>query len=241
MANSSGSFRGFRSVNFPIRWRALLLWSLLASVAAAANPPDYLHAALANFKPEVPRNWAYNLTTEREGQQTTERFDPSKAPAEQWTLLRTAGHSPTAEEREKYFKYKASQTPGAIQATFQRSDIEPGTVKLVHEDTDQADFACSFREQSANSDKMLGHLRLLFTVNKRLSYVEKFSLVLNAPYSPVFSVKMRELLVTMDFSPPEGTRPNLPLRSSSHFAGRIFFISMEENIAYRYSDYAPVP
>jgi hypothetical protein len=241
MANSSGSFRDFRSVNFPVRWCVLFLWLCFGGTAAAANPPDYLHTALAKFIPEVPRNWAYNLTTERAGQQTTERFDPSKAPAEQWTLLRTAGHLPTSEEREKYFKYKASQTPGPMQATFQRSDIEPGTIKLLHEGPDQADFACSFRQQSTNADKMLGHLGLLFTVNKHLSYVEKFSLVLNAPYSPVFSVKMRELLVTMDFTPPEGTRPNLPLRSSSHFAGRIFFISTEENITYQYSDYEHVP
>lgn len=241
MANSNGSFPGFPSVNFPRRWCALVLSTLLAGAAAAASQPDYLHTALANFIPEVPPKWAYTLRTEREGQRTTERFDPSKLPAEQWALLRTEGHAPSSQELEKYFKYKASQTPGAMQATFQKNDIEPGTIKLQREDADRADFVCGFREQSTNADKMLGHLRLLLTVNKHLSYVEKFSLVLDAPYSPVFSVKMRELLVKMNFSPPDTSHPSLPQLSSSHFAGRIFLISVEENITYRYSDFVRTP
>ena len=239
MANSSGSFRG--STHSP-RWlHDLLLCSLFSAASASAGEPDYLRAALSKFSPQVPAKWAYSLTTERDGQQTTERFDPSKPPTAQWSLLRTEGRTPTADDLEKYFKYKASQAPGATQATFQKGDIEPGSVKLVHEDLDRAEFTCSFREQSTNADKMLGHLRLLLTVNKHEPYVEKYSLVLDSPYSPVLTVKMRELLVKMDFSPPDGLKPGLPLKSSSHFAGRIFLIPVEENLNYTYFDFAPAP
>ncbi len=217
-----------------------MLWPLLATVTAAAMP-DYLRQALGKFSAEVPPGWAYSLTTERDGRQITERYDPSKPPAEQWILLLNAGRPPTQDELDKYAKYKASQAPGAVQATFQKGDIEPGSVELVHEDAERAEFTCSFREVSANADKMLGHLSLRLTVGKRQPHVEKFTLELRKPYSPVLGVQMRELVVTMDFAPPGDDRPSLPDRSSSHFVGRIFFVPVEENLRFSYSDFARVP
>jgi hypothetical protein len=221
---------------------AQLAWLVLAILSGAstfAASPDYLRTALANFSPEIAPKWAYTLTTERDGKQLVERFNPSKPPTEQWTLLRTEGHVPTTEDTEKYFRYKASQAPGAIQATFHKNDIEPGTVKLTREDTVRAEYTCAFREQSANADKMLAHLQLQLSINKQSAYVESYRLVLNMPYSPVLTVKMNELVATMDFSAPENGRPNLPSRSSSHFKGRIFFVPFEENIRFEYSDFAP--
>lgn len=241
MAHLSGACRSFISTKLRLRLRISLLWTFLLAGAAFAGEPDFLHAALNKFIPEVPKNWAYTLTTEGKDRKTTERFDPSRPSTEQWTLLSLDGHSPTAGDLEKYFKYKASQTPGAMQATFHKSDIEPGTVKLIREDADHAEFVCGFREQSAQGDRMLGHLHLLLTVNKREQYVEKFSLNLNAPYSPILTVKMNELLVAMNFTPPKDLLPSLPSQSSSHFAGRIFFIPVEENLNYTYFDFTPSP
>lgn len=218
--------------------------SVVLSVAFTTVPvfgarPNYVHIALENFNPEVSPAWAYTLTTEREGKQLVERFNPAKSPTEQWSLLRTEGHAPSSEETEKYFKYKASQAPGAMQATFHKNDIEPGTIQLIHEDSTHAEYACAFREQSANGDKMLGHLQLLLSINKQSAYVESYRLTLQSPYSPVLSVKMNELVVTMNFSAPEKAQPSLPARSSSHFKGRIFLVPFEENISYQYSDFAP--
>jgi hypothetical protein len=205
----------------------------------AAMPP-YLHDALANFIPEVPPHWAFSLTTVQEGRRTSEHFDPSKSPTGQWSLLETEGRKATPQDTEKYFRYKASRVPGPIKATFHKNDIEPGTLQLVRENADHAVYHCTFREVSSNGDKMLGHLSLLLTINKHLGYVERYRMALDAPYSPVFSVKMNELVVTMDFSPPRAARPSLPTRSSSHFAGRIFLIPTGENITYRYFDYMHV-
>lgn len=219
--------------------RLAFFFAGLSALSAFAASPLYLQTALANFSPEVPPKWAYTLTTESKGKQLVERFDPAKAPTEQWTLLRTEGHAATAEDTEKYFKYKASQAPGAMQASFHKNDIEPGTLKLLHEDAVHAEYACSFREQSANADKMLSHLQLVLSINKSSASVVGFRLVLNAPYSPVLTVKMNELVVTTDFAPPENGRPSLPRRGSSHFKGRIFLVPFEENIEYQYSDFAP--
>lgn len=223
----------------PVRLLTAFLPAMLAAVSAFAAAPDYLHPALSNFNPEVPANWAYTLTTERDGKKLVERFNPAKSPTEQWTLLRTEEHAPTAEDTEKYFKYKASQAPGAMQATFHKNDIEPGTLKLVREDDVRAEYTCTFREQSANADKMLGHLQLTLFINKPSAFVESFHLVLIAPYSPVLTVKMNELLVTTEFSSAGKAHPSLPARGSSHFKGRIFLVPFEENISYEYSDFTP--
>ena len=79
------------------------------------------------------------------------------------------------------------------------------------------------------------------TVAKRLTYVEKFALELREPYYPVLWVKMHELLVEMNFAPPDADRPSLPINSSSHFTGRIFLVPVEENLRCSYSDFARVP
>lgn len=221
-------------------WRLIAVAVVSCSTALAhAAIPDYLHDALAHFIPEVPPHWAFSLTTVQEGRRTSEHFDPSKSPTEQWSLLETEGRKATAKDIEKYFRYKARQAPGPIKATFHKDDIEPGTLQLVRENADHAVYHCTFREVASNGDKMLAHLGLLLTINKRLGYVERYCMTLDAPYSPVFSVKMNELVVTMDFSPPDATHPSLPVRGSSHFAGRIFLIPTGENITYRYFDFTP--
>ena len=219
----------------------LLLGALLAAVPAFAEMPAYLRAALGKFSAEIPPGWAYTLKTERDGRQTVERYDPTRPSTEQWTLLLSNGRPPTEEELAKYFKYKAGQSPGAMQSNFQKSDIEPGSITLVSEDAGRAEFTCAFREQSTHADKMLGHLGLHLTVCKQPAYVEKFTLELREPYSPVLWVKMRELVVEMGYAPPADGRPSLPSRSSSHFVGRIFLIRMEENLRFTYSDFAPPP
>jgi hypothetical protein len=201
--------------------------------------PDYLRKALAQFSAEVPKGWAYTLTTVRNDQLVTERYDPARPPAEQWTLLRHNGQAPSAREIEQYAKSRADGPSATPQATFQKADIEPGSVELVREDAERGEFRCTFRAESAGADKMLGHLALRLTVSKQQPRVEQFVLELVAPYSPVLSVKMRELRVQMTFAPPAADRPGLPATNSSHFLGRIFFFfSVEENLRVTYSDFA---
>jgi len=219
--------------------RLPFLLSLLAAASAFAQYPEYWRAALKQFNPQIPKNWAYSLTTERDKLKITERFDPSRAPVEQWMLLLNDDRTPTSDEKEKYFRYKASQKPGAIQANFQKDDIEPGSLKLEREDADRAEFTCTFRELSSSSDKMMGHLQLRLFVNKHLPHVEKYVLTLIAPFSPVLGVKMIELAVTMNFSAPTAGRPSLPTTGTSHFAGRIFFIPTGEDLRYAYTDFKP--
>ena len=213
---------------------------MFAAISAGAAMPDYLREALGKMSADVPEGWAYTLTTDRNNGEvsTSERFDPSREPGAQWTLLRYNGQPPAPRELEKYTRYRAAN-PGIVsQATFHKGDVDPGSIVLVREDADRAEFTAAFRSQSAGADKMLAHLKLGLVVNKRLACLEKFTLDLLEPYSPVLSVKMHELHVEMTFTAPAADRPGLPALSTSHFVGRIFFFRTEENLHVTFADYA---
>ncbi len=219
----------------------LALGVLLTALSGVAAMPDYLRAALGKFSTGVPAGWAYTLTTVRnEDARITARFNPAKPPAEQWTLLQLNDRLPTAKEIAQYGRARASGNSPAPQGTFQKADIDPASVALLSEDAERAEFRCTFRAEAAGADKMLGHLTLRLTVSKQQPHVEKFVLELKEPYSPVLGVKMRELLVQMNFTAPGPDHPSLPVGNTSHFLGRIFFISMEENLLLAYSDFVRV-
>jgi hypothetical protein len=223
------------------RTARLVVAALVASPAGIAAMPDYVRAALANFSTEVPAGWAYTLTTVRNAEaRTTARFDPARPPAEQWTLLDLNGRAPSAREAAQFARARAGSGPATTQqGTFRKNDIDPASVTLVTEDAERGEFRCTFREEATGADKMLGHLTLRLTVNKRLPYVEKFVLELNEPYNPVLGVKMRQLVVQMSFAAPAGDRPSLPQFNRSQFVGRIFFVGVEEDLVLTYSDFAP--
>ncbi|MBI2812688.1 MAG: hypothetical protein HYX71_00185 [Opitutae bacterium] len=211
----------------------------MAAASGTAAVPDCLREALGKFSTEAPAGWAYTLTTVRNGKdRATARFDPAKPPAGRWTLLQLNGRAPNAKEASQYAQVRAANNSAAPQGTFQKGDIEPASVELLREDAERAEFRCAFRAEAASSDKMLGHLALRLMVNKRSPHVEKFTLELTAPYSPVLGVKMRELRVEMSFTAPSSTGPSLPVASTSHFLGRIFLIGVEEDLALTYSDFA---
>ena len=199
--------------------------------------PDYLRVALKKFSPEVPAGWAYTLTTTRGEVTTSEHFDPSKPPDERWTLLRHNGAAPAPADLEKYARLKAANPTPASSAVFTKADIEPGSVELVREDDERAEFKCVFRAESAGADKMLSHLQLRLVANKRQPYIENYQLELLAPYTPVIGVKMNGLAVKVTFTAPLADRPQLPAVSTSHFQGRIFFIGTEENLRVEYSGF----
>ncbi len=239
MASSSGSSRGFlRPVSKRFSLFATFLLAVCASGFARAEQPAYVRAALGQFSTGMPAGWAYTLTTTRNGRTVTERFDPARPAGAQWTLLETEGRAPTSGEIEKYVRARTA-APGGMQANFERADIEPGSLVLVQEDAEHAEFTSAFRESSTGPDKMLGHLSLRLKVSKNLPHVMGYTLELKEPYSPVLGVKMNTLHVEARFSPPTEDRPSLPLEMTSRFTGRIFFIPTSEDLHVSYRDVTP--
>lgn len=207
--------------------------------AAASTPPDYFTAALSHLSNDAPRGWAYNLTTQRDADFSTERYDPSRPPGGEWTLLMRNGREPTAEERKNYQRYKASNASPTARATFEKGDIDVTSVELVREDAERAQFVARFRADI--SAPLLQHVFLLLTIDKLSPRVESYELRLARPFSPALGVRMHELLVTMKLTPPTADRPALPSEMVSRFRGRLFFfVSMNENLQVTYSDFEPV-
>lgn len=241
MASSSGSSRGFLRRNLSrLRLGALAVLGGGAVLIARAETPDYLRAALHDFNPGMPASWAYTLTTVRNNRAITERYDPTRPPAGKWSLLEMDGRPPSAAEQEKYLRARTTG-PGGTQANFTRADIDPGSLTLVQEDADHAEFTAAFREAATGADKMLGHLTLRLKVDKHRPHIVSYALELKEPYSPVLGVNMNELRVEVRFSPPAEGRPSLPLAMTSHFAGRIFFIPTGEDLRLTYRDHSPAP
>lgn len=238
MASSTGSSRRSLRRSWP-RLGVLALLALGATTATRAELPAHVREALVHFSAELPARWAYTTTTIRKDASTSERYDPSQPTGAQWTLLSFNGRPPSEKELEKYRKLRTANPQPSSPANFQRGDIDPGSLQWVREDAGHVEYEGGFREVSAAADKMLGHLKLRLTVNKLTPHVEKFTLSLREPYSPILGVKMNRLQVEMTFAPPAPGRPSLPVSYTSHFTGRIFFIGTQEDLQVAYSDFSP--
>ncbi len=215
-----------------------LLLLFLCLRLGAVEMPAYLRIALARFSPDVPRGWAYSITTTRGSEQALEHFDPSAPASHQWTLVQRNGRAPTAEDIHQYLSYKTTNAE-AVRATFGRGDLDYGTLRLEHEDSTHAVFSCRFRTDA--NDPLLDHLQVTLRVSKQPETIEAFRLALVAPYSPVLTMKTLELDVQTTFSPPRADRPGLPQHTSSHFRGRVLVVkSVEENLQSDYSDFTHV-
>lgn len=239
MGSSSGSSPGFLPrLLSRLRLAGAVASACLAWQSAAGALPAYVRTALDAFHPEMPPGWGYTLTTVRNDRAITERYEPARPPAGQWTLVETAGRAPTEEELVKYARAR-SAAPGGTQANFAKTDIDPGSLTLVKEDDLKAEYTATFRDAATGADKMLGHLRLRLVVAKQVPHVVLSVLELMEPYSPILGVKMNELRVETTYSPPGPGRPSLPREIKSHFAGRIFFISTGEDLLLTYREPTP--
>ncbi len=210
---------------------------LVAPRGLVAAQPEYLHEALGRFSTNSPAGWAYTIETIRDSRSLLERFDPSRPAGHQWSLLRNAGQEPTDKDRERYASSRPTADAGGPKANFQKEDIEPGSLQLVREDTERAEFVGSFRSAASESDKMLAHLRVRLTVHKTPAYVERYVLELTEPYWPVLGVKMNALTVTATFAAPREHAPSLPQTLKSEFSGRILLVPTTEKIEVKYSDF----
>lgn len=220
-----------------IAWLVLFGW--VAFRPAFAATPGYLDEALARFSADVPRGWAYTLTTTRGSATSVERFDPSRPKGGEWTLLRSQDREPTADELQRYHRYKASNPPPTSRANFAKGDLDVSTLTLAREVEAQAEYLCRFRSDSG--EPLLGHVVLVLTVNKAARTIERTVLKLVSPFSPALGVRMAELELTTDYRVLPGTEVVAPHSLHSRFRGRMFFlVPIEEELRIEYSDFTRV-
>lgn len=218
---------------------AFLFLVLLAPALLHAAAPAYLREAVRRFSADVPPGWAYTVATTRGDETSVERFDPSRPKGGEWTLLQHHGRAPTADELERYLRFKASNAPTGARATFERGDLDLESAELLREDTERAEFQVRFR--SDVDQPLLAHVFLELTVKKSPAAVEKSVLRLFESFSPAIGVRMNELAVTSLLTPPTAEAPALPREVTSRFRGRMFFlVPINEDLRLVYSDFARV-
>ncbi|MBA4138395.1 MAG: hypothetical protein C0518_13885 [Opitutus sp.] len=220
---------------------ALLLFGLIVTTATPihAATPDYLREAVSRFSAEVPAGWAYTVTTTRGDEVSVERFDPSRPRGGEWTLLQRNGQAATAEDIERYRRYKAGNAPTGARATFERGDLDVESAELLREDGERAEFQVRFRGDI--DQPLLAHVFLELSVRKSPAAVERSVLRLFEPFAPAMGVRMHELAVTTLFAPPTDEAPPLPLEVTSRFRGRMFFlVPINEDVRLVYADFARV-
>lgn len=218
------------------RWSPVVFLCLVLGVRAAELPAPF-RAALGGLNADVPRGWAYTATTTRNGETSVERHDPARPPGERWTLVSRNGRAPTPEEAGRYRSYRVTTSTSTLRATFERGDIDPATAELVSEDAARAVYRCRFRRDV--DDALLNRLELTLTFRKQPAAVEKFTLRLTEPFSPVLGMRMQDLKVEMTLSAATAGTPALPRESWSHFRGRVLlFKSIDEEVRVIYSDFS---
>lgn len=228
------------SFSFSLRLLGVAGWLLFAvSSAQATTLPDYLTQALTCLTSDAPHGWAYTVATTRDDEHSVERYDPSRPKGGEWTLIERNGRAPDADEIQRYLRYKASNAPATARASFQKGDIDVGSLALQREENGLAVFRGRFREDAG--EPLLAHVVLDLTVDPARASVVEAVLRLAAPFSPALGVRMHELTLTMTFKEAADGSVVLPHTAHSRFRGRLFFlVPIEEEMRIAYSDFVRV-
>lgn len=215
----------------------LLLIGAVGGRVGAEEVPEQVQEALTKFTADVPPDWAYTLRTRKGSETSLERYDPARPDGQHWQLLEHDGRPPTAQETERYQRYRITVNATTPRPTFRRGDLDLATCRLIGTREGLEEYACRFRADV--NEPLLSRLELRFWVSRgHMATISRYSLHLVEAYSPILGLNFKALDVTVTLSAAESDKPSLPLRSHSVFHGSILvFKSIDEETTVEYSDY----
>lgn len=217
--------------------RLLSCLLLLLSAAFAGPVPPELAAALADFRTEGPKGWAFTQTTAAEGKSLVEAFDPAKPDFQRWTLVRKDGAEPDADSLRQYRENQTRRTGGQT-APNVKDQIKTDSCELVSDDGVRATW--KFRLHPGSSeDRSADHMVASFTLHRPTGTIERVELGSFEPFSPVFSVSIAEARTVLTYSLPTGDTPSLLQAVTMRVRGKaMWFKSLDSDLTVVYSDYA---
>jgi hypothetical protein len=216
----------------------LLVGSALAPVRAGDMPAD-LKAALAAFKAEGSRGWAFTQSTVGTGRSLVERFDPGLPEMERWTLLQKDGRTPTAKETQSYREMLTRRSRGET-APNVKDQIDPASGLPVSDTGDRVEWRFKLRATDED-DRSAAHMDVVFTLHRPTTTIERVVLASFEPFKPVRGVQVSEARTVIEYSLPEGERPTLLRQITVRLRGRAWwFKSMDQDMTVTYTDYAPM-
>jgi hypothetical protein len=200
--------------------------------ALPAEPPE-LAAALANFRAEGPKGWAFTQTTTGGGKDRVERFDPRLRGGSRWTLLSEKNRPPTDEEQQRY----RATRPATDSASNLAAQLDRSAVALVAEDAATATY--EYRLNPAGEhDTAAAHMRARFTLNRATGTFTSVELYNFEPFKAASSLIIQEARTTLLYDLPSDGRPALPREVSLKVRGQRFWIrDFEQAITSTFTDH----
>lgn len=229
-----------------MRYSCVLLTALIVFLPGMAfgSQLDLAEQALASLDDTALDGWAFTETTVHNGTETIARYDPSLPEGERWNLISVDGRAPTDDDREDFEKRHA----GGDQKDGEQEDseeqgfsavIEPDSLVPLEDSVTHAVYR--FQPASGeeeDDDGMSEHLDGLLRISKNGPYVESLEMRSREPFSPAFSVKIKEFSTVMTFAPVGENGTVLPESVEVRVIGRaMLFKKLDETVETRLSDY----
>ncbi len=206
-----------------------------AALVRHEPPPAVLVAALAGWRVEGPKGWAFTQSTTGEGRARVERYDPRRRGAERWTLLEENGRAPTEEEQRRY----RDSRPLFDAAANLAGQLDADRADLIAEDADGSTYEFRLRPVDEN-DKAAEHMRARFTLERASGAIVRVELFNHRPFKPARSLTIQEARTIVSYDSPTADRPALPREVVMRVQGeRFWFRDFSQEIVSLYRDFEP--
>jgi|694.fasta_scaffold16786_8 hypothetical protein len=220
-----------------------LLLFLLLALALNASPvtppeaiPDDLRTALANYRAEGTRGWAFTQSTRASGKGLVERYDPRLPEFRRWSLLQKDGRAPTEQERQTYAEQQTRRSRGDT-APNVKEQIDEATAERLQDDGTRVHWRFRLRT-TEEDDRSAAHMTATFVLHRPTSTIERMELASFEPFKPVTGIAIDQARTVVEYSLPEGDRPTLLQRITVTLRGRAWWIkSLDDDMEVVYSDF----
>ncbi len=218
---------------------ALIALGLLLAPLQAANPPAAITEALASFRTEGPPGWSYTQTTRSGGEVLVERFDPIKPEFLRWTLVEKNGRAPDAEETETYKQGKFRRS-SAWNAPRLEQQLDRASCEVI--EADSSGIRCRFKlKPDSSGDAASEHLAVIIRLHLPTRCIESVEIVSQAPFSPVFGIRINESSTLLRYSLPNDGKPSLLLNATLRVRGRAFWIkAIKQDMEVTWSEHGAI-
>lgn len=207
-----------------------------ASLASSAPIPEDLRTALANYRAEGSKGWAFTQSTRASGKSLVERYDPRLPEFRRWELLQKDGRTPTDKERQTYAEQQTRRSRGDT-APNVKEQIDEATGELIQDDGTRAHWRFRLRTTDED-DRSAAHMTATFVLHRPTSTIERMELASFEPFKPVTGIAIEQARTVVDYSLPEGDRPTLLQRITVTLRGRAWWIkSLDDDMEVVYSDF----
>lgn len=218
---------------FSISW---LFLSLGGAIFCPAAPSPELATALATFRTEGPKGWAFTQTSTSPDRSRVETYNPLAASHLRWSLITENGTTPSAETLESYRQQQTRRTGGQT-APNVKEQLIMETAELRGDDGQRQQWYFRLKP-GADDDSSAEHMATTITFHLPSRTIERIELASFESFSPVLGVNVESARTVIEYSQSTSERPSLLQSIKVSIRGRAFwFKSIDSDMTVSYSDY----